>query len=545
MGVADALGRGRDAYARQAWADAYRELAVADSKTPLVPEDLERLANASFLTGDDERCAEVLARLHQELEAAGDRVRAARNAFWLAYLLAHRGQIAQAGGWANRAQRLLAADGRDCVERGYLLLLPSHQLIMSGDLTGASSLLADAIGIGERFDEPDLLAQARTMQGRALILLGEPETGLAMLDEAMVAVTAGEVTPIVAGDVYCTVIEGCQDVFDLRRAEEWTAALTRWCDAQPDLVPYSGQCLVHRTQIMRMHGRWPDALAEARRAKARYARSPGQPAVGAAIYEEAELHRLRGEFVAAETAYREATRFGHPAQPGMALLRLAQGDAAAAETSLRRASEEMLEPRLRHSVLAAYVEAALAADEVPRARVATEQLAQAAADVAAPLLQAMAAQALGAVQLAEGDAVAAVRTLRQAWNVWHDLDAPYDAARVRVLIGKACGALGDADGHSLELDAARWVFRELGAIPELAGLDRIAGEADPGLAAGLTRREVEVLRLVAAGKTNRAIAGDLFLSEKTVARHVSNIFTKLGLSSRSGATAFAYEHGLV
>jgi DNA-binding CsgD family transcriptional regulator len=529
----DHLKRGRDAYARRAWRDCFDALSAADQ---LTPEDLERLATAAYMLGRDDQYVAALERAHHAHLERGEPLRAVRCAFWMCMNLALHGEVGRATGWLGRAQRLLDREQRDCVERGFLLMPQLFEHEAAGDYDAAIGVGAEAVAIGERFGDADLFALAAQNQGILLIKQGRVAEGLRLLDESMVAVTAGELSPIVNGFVYCGVITGCQAAYEPRRAQEWTAALARWCEQQPDMVSFTGTCMVHRAEIMQLHGAWPEALQEARRAGERCLMALNEATAAEAVYREGEVHRLRGEHVAAEEAYGRARRSGREPQPGLALLRLAQGRSKVAAAAIRRVLAETSDPAGRAALLPACVEIMLASRDVEAAGEAARELEEIAGRWNGALLDAMAAQAHGAVTLAAGDARGALIALRRAEQAWRGLDAPYETARVNVLLSRACAALGDDDTAALERDAAREVFARLGAAPDLAG---------PPEPHGLTAREVEVLRLVATGRSNREIAAELVISEHTVARHVQNIFAKLGVSSRTAATAYAFEHGMV
>jgi DNA-binding NarL/FixJ family response regulator len=535
---ADVLERGREAYASRAWLRAYESFEHAHAEEPLGPQDLELLATAAFMLGRDDDCVAWLERAHQ-LHVDDGRTRpAVRCAAWIVMNLAMRGEIGPATGWLARAQRMVA-DEDECAERGWLLIPGVFQHEAAGDFAAAAGVAEEAVRLGERFGDRDLFAIGVQAQGYMLISNGQVREGLALLDEAMVAVTAEELSPVVTGIVYCGVILACQEVYEIRRAREWTRALADWWALQPEMVAFTGRCHVHRAEIMQLDGSWRDALEEARRAGRRFVET-SNPAAGLACYRQGELLRLQGDFAGAERAYREASEFGWEPQPGLAQLRLAQGRTAGAVAAIRRQEAATSAPLDRARLLPAFVEIMLAVQEVEPARRACLELAEIAASHESAMLGAIVAHARGAVHLAADEPRDALVALRRAAEAWHALDVPYEVARTRVLVGDACRLLGDEEAAAMEHDAARSTFERLGAKPDLARFDR-----SPKSAYGLSRRELEVLRLLAAGRTNREIAASLVISEHTVARHVQNIFAKLDVSSRSAATAYAFEHDLV
>jgi DNA-binding CsgD family transcriptional regulator len=540
--------RTRASPASRDWKAEYAELSARDRGTALEPVDLERLGIAAYLAGHESDSMDVHTRAHNAALEKGDSRQAARSAFWIAFALIGAREVTRAAGWAARARRLLEEDRHDCVESGYVMVPEGLERTIAGDLAGAEATFAAAERIGERFGDADLTSLARMGRGRVMVATGRVGEGMALLDEVMVAVTAGELTPIIAGVVYCSVISACFEMLDVRRAHDWTEALHDWCDAQPGVVPYRGECLAHRAEIFSLRGRWSEALDEARRAYDALAPA-NRMGQGIAAYALADLHRLRGEIPAAEDAYRLASEHGRAPHPGLALLRLAQGQGEAARAAIDRAMAEPTRGRRRAEVFVAAVEIFLASGDVPAARRAADELNRIAGELNSDWLRAMAASAGGAVHLADGEPRQALAPLRDALTIWDDLDAPYEAALVRMLLGRACRALGDADGARMEWDAAARVFRACGAAPALASVEAMTQPSAADLpatgAAGLTSRELEVLRLIARGKTNREIARELDISEKTVARHASNIFTKLDLSTRAAATAYAFTHHLV
>ena len=546
------LLRGRACYERREWNEAFESLSVADQLTPLAAEDLHRLAWSAGLTARDEQMLAAYERTYHALLAASEGLAAARAAFWIGFRLLARGDVGQAGGWLGRAQRIVDAQACECVEQGYLLLPAGQRHLSAGEPVAASECAERAAQIGERFRERDLIAFGRNLQGRALLVQGHVAQGLALLDEAMVAASRNELSPVVTGIVYCSSIASCHRVFALDRVREWTAALSTWVESQPQLGLFTGHCLVHRAEVMEMNGAWPEAVEEARLAVKRCVRNIEREAAGRAHYQQAEIHRLRGELDQAEAAYREASRAGFEPQPGLALLRLFQGDTEAAAIASRRVIGATPERFARTRFLPAHVEIMLAAGDLDEARAASAELQDTAAHLNTDVLQAIAAHACASVRFGEGSAQAALEPARRSFCIWQKIGAPYLAARLRLLLSRACASLGDFDGARLELEGAREVFERLGARPALAAVEAIEATLPAGRKSGasppdrgLTERELQVLRLIARGLTNKGIAQELSLSEKTVDRHVSNIFTKLDVSARAAATAFAYERKLI
>jgi DNA-binding NarL/FixJ family response regulator len=539
--VRRAIDDARAAFERHDWSEARRLLAGVPVDD-LAIEDLDRFATAAYLTGRDETAFELWARAHRRCAYAGEVEQAARFGLRLAETLGFKGDTGRSAGWVERVRRLLDDSGIDCVEVGYLANASALcRIFGAGDYAGAHDLFVRAGTIGARYRDQELMTLARIGEGRMLVYLGAIAEGVALLDEAMISVEAREISPIAVGDAYCTVIDACTEIFDMSRCRAWTDSFSRWCEEHPDLVLYRGNCLLHGAQVMHVHGDWSDAAESAHRACERLADPLNSLTLGGAHYVEGDLHRLRGDFDAAEASYRSANEHGCEPQPGLALMRLAQGRTDTAAASIRRVLDEAVGPIFRARVLGAYAEIMLAVGDVAAARAAAEELKDAADELGSPFLQARAAHAAAATLLAEGRATDALRASRQALRRWTELDAPHEAALTRALIADACAAVGDTEGAELATSAARATFEALGAGPDLARLDR---GAEPGRPDGLTSRELEVLRVLAQGKTNRVIAKKLFISEKTVASHVSHIFTKLGVSSRAAATAYAYDHDL-
>lgn len=528
------------ASAPQNWAEAYRSLS-AQPRDALDAGELERLAVAAYLIGDDTAAVAAWDDAHKRYAGVGDLSEAGRCGFWAAFCLMMQGRMAHAGGWLGRVGSLIG--DVECPATGYLLIPALLGALDADDADGARQLAERAGEIAGRFADLDLAAFATLGHGQALLALGDEPAGLARLDEVMLSVSSGEVGPVVSGIVYCAVILECMQLLDLARAAEWTAALDGWCRAQPGLVPYRGQCLVHQAQLQQASGDWSAAEATVAEARQRLSEPP-HPALGLACYQEGELHRLRGDVAAATAAYQRAAKAGYEPMPGLALLALQKGDAASAAAGIRRALGEAGQPFQRPGLLAAAVDIHLAAGDVPTATAAAEELAAIAATSSSAVLRAMAAHASGATLLASGRTAEAMTQLRAASAVWQRLDLPYDGARTAVLLGQGCAALGDRTSAELEFARAGEAFGSLAAQPELQRVRALSGEP-PDREGALSARELDVLRLVADGRNSREIATTLHISQHTVRRHLENTFAKLGVNSRASAIAYAYEHGLL
>jgi len=540
------LARGREWYEESAWPDAHAALTAADGAADLAAPDLELLAVCAYMLGRDDEYVAALERAHGQHLTSGDVPRAVRCGFWIGHNMLFRGQAARAAGWFGRVERLLGEAEVDCVEHGYLLIPRWLEQMAHEEYEAGFATAADAAAIGQRFGDADLMWIARDDQGRALAKQGRLDEAFRLVDEVLLVAEAGELSPRMTGIVYCNTIAYCRDVYALRRARDWTDALSRWCDRQPGMVAHNGLCLVHRAEIAQLRGEWEEALQEARQASERFTRGVlNELACGQAHYRRGEVHRLRGQFAAAEDAYRDAIRAGCEPQPGLALLRLAEGKTAAASAAMRRVLTETSKPLGRAEQLPAWVEILLEVGDVEEARRACDELDEIAAHAGSEVIAAVAAQSRASVALVAGDPREALGDLRSALSLWHALEAPYEAARARVLVGLCCRALGDEDSACLELETARDAFAKLGARPDLLHTDRLLQKRASGDAYGLTPRERQVLALLAAGRSNRQIAADLVISEHTVARHVQNIFGKVGVTSRAAAGAFAVAHQLV
>ncbi|MGW0734323.1 LuxR C-terminal-related transcriptional regulator [Streptomyces sp. NPDC002851] len=580
--VDDRVEQAREAAARDEWRETYALLHRLPPDA-LDGDALTLLAWAAWWTGRQRESIDVRVRAYTAYVAGGDDRAAGASAWMLFADYQDIGHPATATGWLHRAHEHL--DGLpQCLEQAYLAWTEAESAADRGDLDAALDAAARMGRIAQDRGSRDLLAMSRQVHGAILLAHGRTTEGMALLDDAMCAVTAGELSSLFTGWIYCLALTRCMAGADLARAAEWTDAAMRWCATHSADNPFRGLCRVHRVEVLDLRGDWAGAEAEAARVCTEVA--DGSAAVaGEAQYVAGEIHRRRGEWAAAEAAYARAHELGRAPQPGLARLRLAQGHADAAAAALRLALTDASGDVpggapggvpgdvpggdvLQYArLLAARVEVELALGAPDVARAAATELSALAerAHPDAVLLSALSTTARAAVALAghptrtsdgsDGPAPGrsdgfrhALLLLRQALGMWLDLGVPYEAAQVRMMLAAANRAAGDSEGVVMELRAARTAFDSLGAVPDArrarALLDSAPGRPPRGLPGGLSVREAEVLRLVAAGRTNREIAVALTISEHTVARHLNNIFAKLQVSSRAAATAFAVSHDL-
>ena len=539
MTSSSALDTARAAAADRRWADAYERLAGIDATDGLGASDLDLLGTVALLRGEPQASVDVLTRAYEAHLAGGDTAGAARSAGWLALYLIELGDFTRSVAWAARAMRLVNAVAEPGALAGFVQLAPAVAQLGSGNPSEARQKFEEVLAIAELYGDRELAAITMIGLGKSLIEVDAIAEGFACYDALMESVASGELEPVPEGVVTCAVISDAVMAFDLERATRWMNVLDRWCRDQPEVITFSGQRHALQAGLMLIRGAWAEASTAAELALSRF-RAGDYRAVYGAPYQHAELARLRGAFHSAEESYRRAGESGWEPQPGLALLHLAVGRVQAAQDEIRR-SVAGSDPFTRRYLLPAVVEIELAAGDVEAARRAVDEL-HATSPTRTPMLAATITSAEARVLLADGDASAALGAAREAVGAWHGLGATYEAARSRVAAGRALLELGDRDAALTEFTRARDIFAGLGAEPALTELDGLMGDRRAG---GLTPREMEVLRLVSTGLTNRAIGVRLSLSEKTVARHLSNIFGKLGLSTRAAATAYAYENGLV
>ena len=541
MAGIDALSRARDALAHHDWEACHDLVHGVPMDDPAAEaERLDLLADASWWLGRVEDSIDARQAAHRVFESLGERRRAGMCAVWLYQDHCLRGRPATASGWLQRARRALDGD-TSCVEYGALLLREAELAHGGGRLDEAAELAERGRALGRALASADLEAEALQTLGRVLIDAGRPTAGLGHLDEAMLLAVEGRLGPYSTGKVYCSLISACEELGDLRRAAEWTEATAAWAARHPFAI-FPGICRVHRAVVLERRGALEDAEREASRACAELLESHLPDAV-AAYAEVGDIRRRLGDLQRAEEAFARAEKLSGHACAGAALLRLAQGRLEEARRIIAGCLADGPPNRLvRAKLLPAAVQIAVAAKDFAGADAAARELESIAHSFDTPMLHALAALARGRLQLAEGNATAAGATLQAALREWTDLEVPYEIATVTTLLGQARREVGDEDAANVWFARARTLFGQIGARLDADSLDTTPRTRRP---AGLTEREVEVLCLVARGRANKEIAAQLHLSTKTVSRHLTNIFNKIGVSSRAAATAFAFEYDLM
>lgn len=527
------------------WKETYQRLTKADKEKHLEASELEELGLAAYMIGLDDESYRFFEQAHAVHLERENIKQAARCAFWLGLIHMNLGEMARSSGWMSKGERLLTENGNEGPESGLFLIPAALGALHRGEADKALENFEIAVSIGEEFADADLIVLARLGQGQALIQLGDVIRGVKLLDEAMVNIETDEVYPIVVGIGYCAVIEMCRRVWDLRRAKEWTTALKKWCDSQPEIVPFRGQCLVRRAEILQFHGDWDYALEQTNEACDLLTRPPGEPAAGEAFYRKAELCRILGDFDAAASCYQEAAKLGRNPQPGLSLLRLAQGQLGAAVTSIRNTLRESKDPKRLAELLPGAIAILVAGNHLEEATQAVKKLNNIAKGFDSLYLQAISIHCQGAVFFAKGNFQFSLDQLQKALKIWNWLHLPYESALTSELKGRVYRELNDQDNSEAELLAAQWNFEQLKAAPDYERVSQLLSKKKKQETHGLTLREVQVLKLLASGKSNRFIGDELFISERTVDRHVSNIYQKLRVTTRVEAAAFALKHNLL
>ncbi|MRX43179.1 response regulator transcription factor [Agromyces kandeliae] len=534
-----ALEAGRTAAGELRWADAVEYLARADADGGLGAADLELLSTAAILRGDRDSAFDAGARAYGGYLEASDGAAAARWAAWMAFELFEVGDRSESQTWSSRAMQI-AAGLDDPLLSATVRLGPAVAQLNSGDLSEGRRMGEESLAVAERHGDQALIASASLVVAKALIAGGELTEALAIHDRTMDLIEAGGTGPFQTGDVLCAMISDAIMASDLDRATAWSEALDHWCRSQPSLVTFSGQRSALLAQIQLVRGDWDAAAASAESAMARFRAGDFRAAHGAP-YALGEVQRLRGAFHSASESFRLARESGWEPQPGSALLLFVMGRTGQARSEVRRTLAGGV-PFIGRFVRPAAVEIEAAAGDLDAARRSLDELRGSADTMGTPLFDAIVALAAARVRFASGDAVGALADAGRAASGFLEAGAPYERARARLVAADAHASLGDRDAADVEFRGARETFLALGAEPALAEAAARMGERRTR---DLTAREAEVLQLVSTGLTNRGIAERLTLSERTVDRHLSNIFAKLGVSTRSAATAYAYEHGLV
>lgn len=535
----------RKAYREGAWADATELFLTADAEKELDVDDLEALVWAAGISARDRVMLEGLERLYAHYVADVNHEQSARTAFWSGLRNMLIGEVGLGSGWLQRAAKHAEQTAPDCVQRGFLLLPRVYMLRGKGDYDTAIELADKAIAIGEQGDEPDLIAMAGSLKGGILFRLGRIDEGYVPIDEAMLLANSQRLSPVVCGIVYCEIVASCCRVLEMTRAREWTSILTDWCLRNPQAKAFNGVCQVHRAEVLQLEGHWTQALEETKHASDGLNGTTEHTAMANAAYRRGEILRLRGEFAKSDAEYRLAGEIGIDPQPGLALLRLAQGRRDEAMAGIRRALETAGDMPRKAALLPAGIEIFIASNELAVAERLCGEMSDIAGRFGTEILARVADQGWASLALARGEFSDAVTALSRARSYWSQFGAPYLVARLRVDIARACAELGDAESAEREFDAAQKIFEDLGAAPDLARILEMREGTNTSNEEILTARERQVLGLIADGDTNRQIADKLDLSPKTVNRHVENIFGKLGVSSRAAAVAKGLQRGSI